>query len=219
MMETQDIHRQFGKGTALCRTHNAGFVEAACPYCKIDQLEREQEGEQQLKAAYIKNIAELNNDVAELRTKIEQLERGLEFERSRGAKNDQMHQDVICSIQAENERLKQDVAEINDMLAQDLAEHIKFTQWARGVKAENERLKEDSYKQQEACAYYCGKNPIEDIKQARQEAAREIVDLCKKTMKTVITSNIGCGDYKHNCAKFNALKFDEIIKSKFGLEG
>ena len=50
---------------------------------RINQLERELEGEQQLKAANIKNIAELNNDVAELRTKIEQLERELEFERSR----------------------------------------------------------------------------------------------------------------------------------------
>ena len=36
-----DSQLTFGKGTALCREHNAGFVEAACPYCEIERLKEE----------------------------------------------------------------------------------------------------------------------------------------------------------------------------------
>jgi hypothetical protein len=47
--------------------------------------------------------------------------------------------------------------------------------------------------------------------EARAEIERTIA-ICKDEMKKVITSNVGCSDYKHNCAHFNELAFDEAIK-------
>ncbi len=46
---------------------------------------------------------------------------------------------------------------------------------------------------------------------AGQDAERE---KCKRIMKKIITSNIGCGDYKHNCAHFNELAFDAAIRAR-----
>lgn len=61
---------------------------------------------------------------------------------------------------------------------------------------------------------YCKDCQIE----ALENRFRELAVLCNKTMKKIITSNVGCGDYKHNCANFNELAFKEAIKEKFGLE-
>ena len=43
-----DSQLTFGNGTALCREHNAGFVEAACPYCEIDRLKEEVKEQKEL---------------------------------------------------------------------------------------------------------------------------------------------------------------------------
>ena len=53
---------------------------------------------------------------------------------------------------------------------------------------------------------------------ARQQGFIEMAKFAKKTMKKIITSNVGCGDYKHNCAHFNALEFDKTVKKKYGIE-
>ena len=84
---------------------------------RLEQLEREQEGEQQLKAAYIKNIAELNNDVAELRTKIEQLEQELGQAEVKLEKQEAELRVTrygaamkrVAKLQAENERLCEEI--------------------------------------------------------------------------------------------------------------
>lgn len=57
------------------------------------------------------------------------------------------------------------------------------------------------------------------ISEARKQTAQECVNLCCKIMKEIITSNVGCGDYKHNCANFNELEFRKQAYKKFKLEG
>ena len=55
--------------------------------------------------------------------------------------------------------------------------------------------------------------------EARKQTAHEVVEMCRRIMKKTITSNVGCGDYKHYCAHFNELDFMRQAKKKFRLEG
>ena len=48
--------------------------------------------------------------------------------------------------------------------------------------------------------------------------AKTCAKIAVDEMTRVITSNVGCADYKFNCAEFNGLAFNRAIKEKFGLE-
>lgn len=67
-----------------CSKHSPdgiSYLFANCPYCHIEQLT----------------------------ARVALLERELEFERNRGAKNDKMHDDIIEALQAENQRLCKEI--------------------------------------------------------------------------------------------------------------
>lgn len=104
---------------------------------KIDQLEWELEGEQQLKAAHIKNIAELNNDVAELRTKIEHLERELEETTAALKKQLQNYSDIVAEIERLNSvdhyacALCPDVAQARQEAAKWVADLLFSPEWEK----------------------------------------------------------------------------------------